>query len=113
MKNCIFCKIYEGQMKADVVYKDDNVVVFSDINPKAPKHFLVVPKKHIENIDQIEKDDKELLGYMILVAKKIARMQGISEDGYRLTFNVKKHAGQIVDHIHLHILGGKPLGSMV
>lgn len=113
MNNCIFCQIADKKMKADIIFEDNDVVAFSDINPKAPIHILVIPKKHIDNIDEAKTEDQELLGHMILVAQKIARDKNISENGYRLTFNVKKHAGQIVDHIHLHILGGKSLGSMV
>lgn len=113
MKDCIFCKIVQKKMSADIVFEDDRVVVFKDINPKAPTHLLVIPRKHIETIDDVKKEDQEILGHMILVAKEIAQKEGISENGYRLTFNVKHHGGQLVDHIHLHILGGKKLGSMV
>ncbi len=112
MENCIFCKIAAKQMDANRVYEDNKVVAFYDINPKTPVHILVVPKKHIDNVDEAKKEDEELLGHMILVAQQIARDKKISDKGYRLVFNVKKHAGQIVDHIHLHILGGKLLSSM-
>lgn len=113
MKNCIFCQIADRKMKADIAFEDDEVIAFRDIHPKSPVHILIVPKKHIENIDEATPADQNLLGHMILVAQGIAREEHISEDGYRLVFNVKKHAGQIVDHIHLHVLGGKPLGNMV
>ncbi len=112
MSDCIFCKIVKKQMPADIIYEDKKVVAFSDINPKAPIHILIVPKKHIETIDDLSDADQELVGYMILVAKKLARKLKISDSGYRLVFNVKNHAGQIVDHIHLHILGGKLLSSI-
>ncbi len=113
MKNCIFCKIANKDIKADIIYEDKDTIAFGDINPKAPVHILVIPKKHIENIDEVQKEDNGLLGHMILVAQKVARDKNISDTGYRLVFNVKKHAGQLVDHIHLHILGGKSLGTMV
>jgi len=112
-KPCIFCQITSREMTSDVVFEDDLVTVFRDIAPKAPVHILVVPKKHIETIDHLDPEDQELVGHMVLVAQKIAREQKIADAGYRLVFNVKHHGGQIVDHIHLHILGGKKLGSMV
>lgn len=112
MTNCIFCKIIKREIATKILYEDNLVSAFKDINPKTPIHILIIPKKHIKNIDQVHEDDKNLLGHMILVAKKIARQQRMSENGYRLVFNVKKHAGQIVDHIHLHILGGKALGDI-
>lgn len=111
--HCLFCDIAQRKIPSDIIYEDEFVVVFRDIAPKAPVHLLVVPRKHIETIDHLDKIDQELVGHMILIAQKIARDQNISDDGYRLVFNVKKHAGQMVDHIHLHILGGKPLGTMV
>lgn len=112
-KPCIFCQIANREMPSDVVYEDKLVTAFKDINPKAPVHILVVPKKHIDTIDHLKPEDEKLVGHMIMAAQKIAREQEISDSGYRLVFNVKHHGGQVVDHIHLHILGGKKLGSMV
>lgn len=113
MNDCIFCQITQKQIPAKIIYEDDLVVAFHDISPKAPVHILIVPKKHIETIDHAKKVDQLLLGHMIITAQNIARKYNISDDGYRLVFNVKKHAGQLIDHIHLHVLGGKKLNNMV
>lgn len=112
MNDCLFCKIIDKKIPSEIIYEDREVVTFNDIQPKAPVHILIVPKKHIDTIDHAEENDQQLLGKMILVAQKIAREKKISEAGYRLVFNVKSHGGQLVDHIHLHLLGGKPLGKM-
>ena len=92
-----------------MVYEDDKVVAFKDINPIAPIHYLIIPKKHIASINRLEPEDKELMGDMLLAAQKIARKEGVAEKGYRLVFNVGKDSGQMVDHLHLHLLGGKKL----
>lgn len=113
MNNCLFCSITSRKIPSDIIFEDDLVIAFKDISPKAPVHILVVPKKHIETIDHAAPEDQTLIGHMILTAQKIARDQKISDAGYRLVFNVKHHGGQVVDHIHLHILGGKKLGTMV
>lgn len=107
--NCIFCNIAEGKLKADVVYQDENVVAFKDINPQAPIHILIIPRKHISTINDLESDDAELVGKIVLTAKKIATDLGIAEDGYRILFNCNKMGGQHVYHIHLHLLGGRQL----
>ena len=111
MNECVFCKIIKKEIPADIAYEDDNVIVFKDINPSAPIHLLIVPKKHIPSINNLELEDKELIGYMFLIAKKVAEEQTISEAGYRLIINVGRDAGQIVDHLHLHLLGGEDLSS--
>ena len=109
MKQCIFCKIINKEAPADIVYEDNSVIVFKDINPSAPIHLLIVPKKHIISINNLKEQDKELVGYMFLIAKKIAEEQDISKTGYRLIINVGKGSGQIIDHLHLHLLGGREL----
>jgi len=106
MKDCLFCKIVNKEAPAEIVYEDEKVVTFKDIYPKAPLHLLVVPKKHIPSVDHLESADKELIGDLFLVAQKIAREQGVAKTGYKLVFNVGKGAGQIIDHLHLHLLGG-------
>ncbi len=113
MDNCLFCKISSGEIPTKFEYKDNEIVAFSDINPKAPVHILIVSKKHITSVAEVTEEDTELLGKIIMVAKKIAKDKGIAETGYRLVFNTRKNAGQIVNHIHLHLLGGKALGPMV
>lgn len=104
MIDCIFCKIINKEMPSDIAYEDDNVIVFKDINPSAPIHLLIVPKKHIVSINDLKDQDKELVGYMFLIAKKMAEKQGVLETGYRLAINVGRGGGQIIDHLHLHLL---------
>lgn len=103
---CLFCKIANHEQKADIVHESEKIIVFKDINPKAPVHLLLVPKKHINSVNELEKEDKGLISDMIFLAKKIALEKGISETGYRLIFNVGRGGGQIIDHIHLHLMGG-------
>lgn len=106
MKDCIFCQIINKQRQADIFYENKRVLVFKDINPKAPCHFLIVPKKHIESIIHLEQGDKDLTADMILTAQKIAKEKGLDKTGYKLLFNVGRKGGQVVDHLHLHLLGG-------
>lgn len=112
MNNCIFCAIGAKQSPAELEYDDGEIVAFDDINPKAPVHILIVPIKHISSVTELTDGDGPLIGRMVLVAKKLAVEKGISEDGYRLVFNAGKHSGQVVDHLHLHLLGGKILGDI-
>lgn len=112
MNNCLFCKISQKQIQSEIIYEDKEIVAFNDINPKAPVHVLIVPKKHIASVAELNPDDAILVGKMVLVAKKIAQDKRIVDSGFRLVFNTRKNAGQIIDHIHLHLLGGKPLGPM-
>lgn len=107
--NCLFCKIAAGDVPAAVVYEDVNIMAFRDIRPQAPTHLLVIPKKHIATIDDTKSDDEQLLGKMILVAKRLANEEAINNKGYRLVFNVNSGGGQEVYHIHLHILGGRQM----
>jgi len=113
MKDCLFCKICKKEIPSEIVYEDKFIVAFKDIDPKAKVHILFVPKKHIQTIDHLDLGDEKLIGALIFAAQKIARKKGISENGYRLVFNVKKYGGQIVDHIHLHLLGGQKLKGIV
>jgi|SRR3989339_41491 len=111
MEDCIFCKIINKDIPADIVYEDDEIFAFKDIHPLAPVHILIIPKEHIQTIDDLEEGHERLAGKMILVAKKIARDMNISDKGYKLLFRVKKHGGQEVDHIHLHLIGGALLSE--
>lgn len=104
--DCIFCKIAKKEMASEIIFENDTIIAFKDIHPKAPFHILIVPKKHIESVDKLEENDKELVGEMVLAAKKIAKENSII--GYKLVINVGRDGGQIVDHVHLHLLGGKP-----
>ena len=105
--DCIFCKIIKKEAPAEIVFENDQVVAFKDINPKAPIHILIVPKKHIVSINHIEKEDKTLLGELFLAAKKIAKEKNL--EGYKLLINVGRKGGQIIDHLHLHLLSGNPI----
>ena len=107
MTDCIFCKIGNGEIPADIVVENEDVVVFRDLSPQAPVHLLAIPRKHIATINDIEEDDHELVGKLFLAAKQAAEKEGISESGYRTVMNCGEGAGQTVFHIHLHILGGR------
>ena len=105
--DCIFCKIINNEIPSTKVYEDDTVIAFNDINPLAPIHILVVPKIHIENLMELE--NNELLAHLVEVIKKIAIKQGLDKDGFRVVTNNGENAGQVVKHLHFHILGGKKL----
>lgn len=107
MSDCIFCRIAEGEMSAEIVHDDDEIFAFRDINPQAPMHILVVPKAHIPTLNDVQPDQAELVGRMHLVAQQLAAKEGIAEEGYRTVFNCNAGAGQSVFHIHLHVLGGR------
>ena len=104
--DCIFCKIIKGEAPAEIIYQDENFIAFHDIHPKAPIHILIVPKKHVISVNHLKKEDKELTGELFLVASKIAHIAEIRDSGYKLVFNVGRGGGQLVDHLHLHLLGG-------
>lgn len=112
--SCIFCKIINKEIPSKTVFENEKVLAFLDINPAAPEHILVIPKKHIESIDDISDNDSELISAMLIAARVIAKTRGLTEDGYRVLINNGKAAGQEVFHLHLHILGGKKsLGPML
>lgn len=106
---CLFCNIVAGKIPASILFDNDEMMVFRDIDPQAPEHLLVIPKRHISTIDDTTEEDDLLLGRMIRTAKEIARKQGIDKSGYRLIFNVNAGGGQAVYHIHLHLLGGRQM----
>lgn len=110
--DCIFCRIAQRQVPANVLMEDADTMVFKDVNPKAPTHLLVVPKTHLGGVSTLEEKDIEMVGKLVQTARKAAEKAGVSETGYRLVFNVGKHSGAEVNHLHLHILGGKQLGGM-
>lgn len=109
MKECLFCGIIKGDVKGEIVYQDSSVVALKDINPKAPVHLLIVPRKHIATLLDLEKVDKGLIGDIFYVAAQLAKDQGISKDGFRVVVNCGAGAGQSVYHIHFHLLGGRAL----
>jgi histidine triad (HIT) family protein len=108
MSDCLFCKIIDGKIPSKKVYEDDRTFAFQDINPQAPTHVLIIPKKHVVDIKSAAPEDAELIGYCNLVAAKIAKERGL-EGGFRTVYNVGPDAGQTVFHLHLHLLGGRPM----
>ena len=106
---CIFCKIIAAEAPADIVYKDEQVTAFRDKHPVAQTHVLIVPNKHIASVNEAEPEDEALLGHLFTVARKIAEMNGVAADGYRLIVNTGAHGGQTVFHLHIHIIAGKRL----
>ncbi len=109
----IFSKIVRGELPGDIVYQDDLVTAFRDINPGAPTHILIVPNKVIPTVNDLTAEDERTAGRMLLAAKKIAEQEGIAADGYRLIINVGKHGRQEIWHVHMHLVGGRPLGPML
>jgi len=112
-KSSVFTKIINREIKATILYEDEDIIAFVPLRLQAPVHLLIVPKKEIHTVNDVSEEDTLLLGKLFLVAKKLAKEQGISESGYRLTMNSNEDAGQSVFHLHLHLLGGKTLGPMV
>jgi len=106
---CLFCQVAAHEKPSKILYEDEQCVVFQDINPKAPVHMLVIPRKHITSLNDAQEEDKALLGHMLMVAGRMAREQGIDGTGYRTVINTNAEAGQTVFHLHLHILGGRIL----
>ena len=109
MADCLFCKIIAREIPASIVYEDDRILVFNDINPQAPTHVLVVPKRHIESLNELAPGDDGIVGEVVRRAAAIANDRGISAAGYRTVFNTNRDAGQTVFHIHLHLLGGRTM----
>ncbi|MCC3145397.1 histidine triad nucleotide-binding protein [Halanaerobium sp. Z-7514] len=109
MEDCLFCKIAAGKIDTDFVYSDEKLVVFEDINPQAPVHLLIVPKKHISDLNNLEEKDNKLIGHIYQVAKELAAEKNIAESGYRIVSNCNQDGGQTVYHIHFHLLGGRKL----
>lgn len=109
MSEDLFLKIIQREIPADIVYESDDVLAFRDINPQAPVHVLIIPKTRIRTIDDIRDDQAELVGNLLIAARDIARNEGLSEEGYRVVMNCKEAAGQMVFHIHLHLLGGRAM----
>ena len=107
--DCIFCKIIAGELPSDIVYRDNEIIAFRDINPIAPVHQLIIPRKHIPSIRNLKDKDLSLLGQMTLVANQLAEKEGLAERGYRLIINCGDEAGQTVHHLHMHLLGGRVL----
>ncbi|QPJ64430.1 MAG: histidine triad nucleotide-binding protein [Candidatus Nitrohelix vancouverensis] len=109
MSDCLFCKIEKGDIPSEKVYEDERLFVIKDINPQAPTHLLVIPRKHHSTILELQEDDFEMIGSIYGVAGKLARQLGMADDGFRVVVNCGRHGGQSVYHIHFHILGGRPM----
>jgi histidine triad (HIT) family protein len=110
MENCAFCRVAAGAAPARILFEDDDVVAFHDVEPRAPVHVLVIPRRHVASLASTNKGDEQILGKLVLAAAEVARRTGIAESGYRVVTNSGPGAGQSVFHIHLHVLGGRPMG---
>lgn len=110
---CIFCQIVAGNIPADIVYQDGDFLAFRDISPQAPRHILIVPKAHIASVTQLTNEQEGLIGRLIILAKELAEEEGIAASGYRLTMNCGADGGQLVPHLHLHLLGGRRLDDQL
>jgi len=109
--DCIFCQIASGKIPGDIVYQDQEIIAFRDINPKAPLHLIIIPRKHIPSLDQLKESDAALVGRMVAVANRLAKDEGVAEKGYRLAVNCGTEGGQLVPHLHIHLLGGRQLSD--
>jgi len=109
MNKCIFCEIIDKNIKTEIVYEDTNIIAFRDINPQAPVHILVVPKKHISSVISLQEEDEKYIGHIFSVFKEIAKKEGVSQTGFRVVVNTGKDAGQEVQHLHFHFLAGRKL----
>jgi histidine triad (HIT) family protein len=107
--DCIFCRIAAGSIPAQVVREDDDTIAFRDLDPKAPLHVLVIPKRHITSVNDVTAADRDVMGALVVAAREVAEAEGVAEDGYRLVLNTGRAAGHSVHHIHLHVLGGRAM----
>ena len=110
MSSCLFCRIVQGTIPADIVFQDEHALAFRDINPQAPVHILIIPKRHVASLHESVREDRDLLAHLLFLCKDTAHRQGLAESGYRVVTNVGRDAGQTVFHLHLHVLGGRHLG---
>ena len=110
MTDCLFCRIVNKEIPSRLVYEDEKVLAFEDITPQAPAHILIIPKKHLASLKEADENDQNLLGYLLLTARKIAQDKGLAESGFRLVINSGPDSGQEVNHLHVHLLGGRRFG---
>lgn len=110
MSDCLFCKIIAGTIPSERVYEDEHTIAFKDINPAAPVHYLIVPREHVATVNEASPETAELFGHLFVAAAQIAKKEGLSERGYRLVTNCNRDAGQVVFHVHVHFLAGRPMG---
>jgi len=111
--DCIFCRIAEGEIPSDTVYQDEEIIAFRDINPQAPVHIVIIPRRHIASLSDLSESDSALVGRMVAAANRLAEEEGITEKGYRVVINCGKEGGQLVPHLHLHLVGGRQLSDQV
>ena len=109
--DCIFCQIVAGEVPSEILYQDEEVIAFRDINPQAPTHLIIIPKRHIPSLTHLSEAESPLIAHMVNIANQLAKREGISESGYRLAMNCGKEGGQLVPHLHLHLLGGRKLSN--
>ncbi|MCL0036447.1 histidine triad nucleotide-binding protein [Dehalococcoidia bacterium] len=109
--DCIFCQIVAGKIPSQILYQDEKVIAFRDIAPQAPTHLLIIPKRHIPSLAHLSQAESPLIGHMVNIANQLAKREGIAESGYRLTINCGKQGGQLVPHLHIHLLGGRRLSD--
>ena len=109
--DCIFCQIVAGKIPSEILYQDDDVIAFRDIHPIASTHLLIIPKRHIPSLTHLSEEDLPLMGHMVNIANQLARREGIAESGYRLVINCGKQGGQLVPHLHMHLIGGRRLSN--
>jgi len=111
--DCIFCKIVAGEIPSDTVYQDEEIIAFRDINPQAPVHIVIIPRKHIASLSGLSQDDSALVGRLVTIANKLAEDEGVADKGYRVVINCGKEGGQLVPHLHMHLVGGRQLSDQV
>jgi histidine triad (HIT) family protein len=111
--DCIFCKIVAGEIPSDTVYQDEEIIAFRDINPQAPVHLVIIPRKHIASLSDLSQSDSALVGRMVTIANKLAEEEGLSDKGYRVVINCGPEGGQLVPHLHMHLVGGRQLSDQV
>lgn len=111
--DCIFCQIIEGKIPSETIYQDEETIAFRDINPQAPVHIVIIPRKHIPSLDQLKEADSALVGRMVAVANRLAKEEGVADRGYRVVINCGKEGGQLVPHLHMHLVGGRQLSDQV
>jgi histidine triad (HIT) family protein len=109
--DCIFCQIVAGKIPSEILYQDEEVIAFRDINPQAPAHLIIIPKRHIPSLVHLMDSDSSLIGHMVNIANQLAKREGVSESGYRLVINCGEQGGQLVPHLHLHLIGGRKLSD--
>jgi len=113
IEECLFCRIVAGEIPAEIVYQDKELIAFKDINPQAPKHLIIIPKNHIASLAEITEEQQGLMGRLIILATKLAQKEGVAENGYRLTVNCGAEGGQVVPHLHFHLIGGRKLSGQL